>query len=62
MKLIRESGLLSRHVSIEAARLFFAIEKPHSLVGKMIQKCPETLLNVLSHMIPTLVFVLTRKP
>ena len=61
-RLLRESGLRYRNLSIAATRLFFEIEKPRSLVCGLLRHCPDALLNPLRPLIPTLVYVLDKTP
>jgi SAM-dependent methyltransferase len=61
-RLLTESGLRYRNLSVAAMRLFFEIEKPRSLTCKILRRCPDALLNPLRPLIPTLVYLLDKTP
>jgi SAM-dependent methyltransferase len=57
---VKNAGLERRNVSIFAARLFFEIEKPRSMAGALLSKCPDVFLAPLRPFIPSLIFLLTK--
>jgi SAM-dependent methyltransferase len=56
----KDADLEMRNVSVFATRLFFEIEKPHSMAGKLLSKCSDAFLTPLCPFIPSLIFILTK--
>lgn len=59
--LLARSGFIWKHVEVDAIRAIFEIEGKHGIVSKIVSKLPDTILNRLRPIIPTLICILEKK-
>lgn len=53
--LLDESGLAWRHIEVEALRVLFTIEGARGLAAHIAERLPDRALNLMRHMVPTLI-------
>lgn len=58
--LLSKTGFCYRNLCIEAWRAMLEIERPSSFGARLLHAIPDALLNPLKHVIPTLIYRVTR--
>lgn len=58
-RLLDDAGFSHRNLCVDAMRLTFEIEQPHSLGARILRKMPDVMLRPLQRIIPTLIYSLS---